>query len=307
MKRKRECFYKPLLKWVGGKTQLLDKLTAHFPQNIANYHEVFVGGGSVLLSVLSLMREGQMTIGRVYAYDSNEGLIYFYKNIQNNKDKLYRLMNEYLEKYNNIERMTIDAVDNKELRALRKVTKETTTSREAYYYWLRHEFNQLDKKSVEYSALFYVLNKLCFRGLFRESSSGFNVPFGHYKNIGTVSMETMDDMHALIANVVFECCDFRESISRAKKGDFMYLDPPYVPEKASSFVGYTEGGFNRHEELFECIKKQSVQFVLSNSNAETVLKAFAEYSVDKVEAKRAINSKKPGAKTKELIIYNTKM
>lgn len=307
MKRKRECNVKPLLKWVGGKTQLLDKLTVHFPRTIDNYHEIFVGGGSVLLSVLSLMREGQLSIGRVYAYDANEGLIYFYKNIQNNKDKLYRLMNQYLETYNNIERMTIDAVDKKELRALRKVTKETTTSREAYYYWLRHEFNQLDKKSVEYSALFYVLNKLCFRGLFRESSSGFNVPFGHYKNIGLVSMETMDGIHALIADVVFSCCDFRESISRTKKGDFMYLDPPYVPEKASSFVGYTEGGFNRHEELFECIKKQSVQFVLSNSNAETVLKAFAEYGIDKVEAKRAINSKKPGAKTKELIVYNTKL
>ena len=304
MKRKRECNVKPLLKWVGGKTQLLDKLTIHFPHTIDNYHEIFVGGGSVLLSVLSLMREGQLSIRRVYAYDANEGLIYFYKNIQNNKDKLYRLINHYLEKYNSIERMTIDAVDRKELRALRKVTEETTTSREAYYYWLRHEFNQLDKKSVEYSALFYVLNKLCFRGLFRESSSGFNVPFGHYKNIGLVSMETMDDIHALIANVVFECCDFRESVSRAKKGDFMYLDPPYVPEKASSFVGYTAGGFNRHEELFECIKKQSVQFVLSNSNAETVLKAFAEYGIDKVEAKRAINSKKPGAKTKELIVYN---
>ena len=86
MKRKRACNIKPLLKWVGGKTQLLDKLLTHFPRTIDNYHEVFVGGGSVLLSVLSLMREGQLTIGRVYAYDANEGLIYFYKNIQSNKD-----------------------------------------------------------------------------------------------------------------------------------------------------------------------------------------------------------------------------
>lgn len=302
MKRKRACNIKPLLKWVGGKTQLLDKLLTHFPRTMDNYHEIFVGGGSVLLSVLSLMREGQLTMGRVYAYDANEGLIYFYKNIQSNKDTLYRLMNQYLETYNSIERMTIDA-DKKELRALRKVTKETTTSREAYYYWLRYQFNQLDKQSVEYSALFYVLNKLCFRGLFRESSSGFNVPFGHYKNIGMVSAEHMDSVHALIADVIFECCDFRESISRTKKGDFMYLDPPYVPEKASSFVGYTKNGFNRHEELFECIKKQSVQFVLSNSNAEPVCKAFAEYGIDKVEAKRCINSKTPEAKTKELIVY----
>ena len=79
MKRKHHS--KPLLKWVGGKTQLLDKLIFKFPNKMKNYHEIFTGGGSVLFRVLEMKQKGLLTIEKVYAYDKNEGLIYFYKNI----------------------------------------------------------------------------------------------------------------------------------------------------------------------------------------------------------------------------------
>ena len=202
----------------------------------------------------------------------------------------------------------VDETDAKErrkrLKVLRNPQEKTTTSREAYYYWLRNKFNGLNKQSVEYSALFLILNKTGFRGLFRESSNGFNVPFGNYKTVNVITKERLNEIHDMIKDVTFVCCDFTESMKRIQEGDFVYLDPPYAPENEHSFVGYNQDGFGNHETLFELTKKQPAKFVMSNSNVKLVIDKFKEYTIDVVEAKRAINSKKPGAKTLEVIINN---
>ena len=202
----------------------------------------------------------------------------------------------------------VDETDAKErrkrLKVLRNPQEKTTTSREAYYYWLRNKFNGLNKQSVEYSALFLILNKTGFRGLFRESSNGFNVPFGNYKTVNVITKERLNEIHDMIKDVTFVCCDFTESMKRIQEGDFVYLDPPYAPENEHSFVGYNQDGFGNHETLFEYIKKQPAKFVMSNANVKLVIDKFKEYTIDVVEAKRAINSKKPGAKTLEVIINN---
>ena len=87
---KKITIFKPILKWVGGKTQILDKLIVEFPTEINNYREIFLGGGSVLLTLLSYVKTGVIKIhGNIYAYDLNEPLIYIYKNIQTKHTELY--------------------------------------------------------------------------------------------------------------------------------------------------------------------------------------------------------------------------
>ena len=81
-KQTKTSFPKPIIKWVGGKTQILDKLISEFPTEINNYRETFLGGGSVLLMFLSLVKNGHICLhGNIYAYDLNEPLIYMYKNM----------------------------------------------------------------------------------------------------------------------------------------------------------------------------------------------------------------------------------
>lgn len=111
----------------------------------------------------------------------------------------------------------------------------------------------------------------------------------------------------MIKDVEFKNCSFTESIKNVKDGDFVYLDPPYAPENSNSFVGYVADGFNldTHKLLFNEIKKmKNIKFVMSNAKVDLVTDNFKEYNCDDIIARRAINAKKPGLKTTEVIIYN---
>jgi DNA adenine methylase len=273
---------KPFIKWVGGKTQILNDTLSLFPTTIENYHEPFVGGGSVLLNVLSK----NIVQDKIYASDTNYSLIQLYKHVQNNFEELYIELKKIYKNYeNNIEE------------------KE----KEKYYYSMRQLFNTCDKNSIEHSALFMFLNKTCFRGLYREGPNGFNVPYGHYKKVNIIDKDELEKISELIKNVNFECLDFRESLKKVGSQDFVYLDPPYAPETKNSFVGYTKGGFKLedHNELFKTIKENLPKFVMSNSNVELVNESFKEYNKKVIIAKRAINSKNPESKTEEVIFYRT--
>lgn len=296
---------KPFLKWVGGKTQILDDIISKIPKKINNYHEPFLGGGSVLFAILCLQQEKKIIItNNIYAYDVNKDLINVYKHIQNNKDKLYTLIEYYINEYDSIEGNTIN----------RKPIsiEEAKTSKESYYYWLRNKYNTIDKNNhpMECSALFMILNKTCFRGMYREGPNGYNVPYGHYKKTPTIiSKNDIDKISSLVKDVEFIHCNFSDSIKNAKSGDFVYLDPPYAPENTRSFVGYVADGFNldMHNLLFDEIKnldKKKIKFVLSNAKVELVTQAFKNYNCEDIIARRAIHSKKPGSTTTEVIIFN---
>jgi DNA adenine methylase len=273
---------KPFIKWVGGKTQILNDTLSLFPTTIENYHEPFVGGGSVLLNVLSK----NIVQDKIYASDTNYSLIQLYKHVQNNFEELYIELKKIYKNYeNNIEE------------------KE----KEKYYYSMRQLFNTCDKNSIEHSALFMFLNKTCFRGLYREGPNGFNVPYGHYKKVNIIDKDELEKISELIKNVNFECLDFRESLKKVGSQDFVYLDPPYAPETKNSFVGYTKVGFKLedHNELFKTIKENIPNFVMSNSNVELVNESFQGYDKKVIIAKRSINSKNPESKTEEVIVYQT--
>lgn len=300
---------KPILKWVGGKTQILDKLIVEFPTNINNYREIFLGGGSVLFALLSYVKNGIIKIhGNIYAYDLNEALIYVYKNIQTNHNELY----------NEIQKIIVEftSCGDGEINRAPKNIHEAKLSKENYYYWIRSQYNNLsftDKKTVIGSAMFIFLNKTCFRGVFRVGPKGFNVPYGHYNNPEIINKAHLDEIHELIQNVIFECYDFNISLNsdNVEPNDYVYLDPPYAPETDTSFVGYTENGFNidNHNNLFKLIHnltETNKKIMLSNADVTLVRDNFTnkKYNITPILCKRSINSKNPEAKAKEVIIKN---
>ena len=301
---------KPVIKWVGGKTQIIDKVIANFPVDINNYREIFLGGGSVLLALLSYAKKDIIKIrGNIYAYDLNEPLINIYKNIQSKHNELYAELKHLVDDFGECgERRNIN----------RKAANidEAKEAKENYYYWIRNKYNSLsaaEKNDVIGSAMLIFLNKTCFRGIFRVGPNGFNVPYGNYKNPEIINKNHLDIIHDLIKDVIFKCSDFRESMINIEDGDFLYLDPPYVPEKNTSFVGYTKGGFDiaNHNELFAIIhtlKEKNIRMAMSNSDVEIIRNIFSaneyNYTIETLVCKRSINSKNPDSKTNEVIIRN---
>ena len=302
---------KPILKWVGGKTQIINKLITDFPVEINNYREAFLGGGSVLLTLLSYEKSGIIKIhGNIYAYDLNEPLIYIYKNIQTHHNELYDILQTIITDFN-------ECGDGEAFNPKKKIPaniEEAKIAKENYYYWIRSEYNKLclsDKKNILGSAMFIFLNKTCFRGVFRVGPKGFNVPYGHYNNPEIINKEHLEEIHNLIQNVVFECCHFNTSLTIVEPNDFVYLDPPYAPETDTSFVGYTENGFNieNHNNLFKLIHiltDTNKKIMLSNADVSLVRENFTneKYNTLSILCKRSINSKNPDAKAKEVIIKN---
>ena len=308
---------KPILKWVGGKTQILDTLIVEFSTEINNYREIFLGGGSILLSVLSYVKNNIIKInGNIYAYDLNEPLIFMYKNIQTN----------HIELYNEIQKIIIDfnkcgQCKKEEINRKSKNIEEAKISTENYYYWIRSKYNKLtstEKLTIIGSAMFIFLNKTCFRGIFRVGPNGFNVPYGHYNHPEIINREHLNLIHDLIKDVIFECCDFNISLAltNIEPNDYIYIDPPYAPETKTSFVGYTENGFGieKHTNLFELIHiltdlteiKINKKIMMSNADVSLIRDNFTnkKYNIISILCKRAINSKNPDAKAKEVIIKN---
>ena len=274
---------KPFLKWVGGKSQIINDVLNLFPSQIQNYHEPFLGGGSVLLGVLS--SEKIHISGNIYASDLNINLINLYKNIQSNPEEVIKEVNTLLETFSNCEED---------------------------YLNIRTKFNGLtdkERNTPMASALLLYINKTCFRGMYRESKkTGFNVPFGNYKNPTIIDEEHIRNISKLIQPVIFTCCSFTESLSRVKKNDFVYLDPPYAPESETSFTSYTSDGFiiDHHKALFHLCHEMPCKFLMSNADVSLVRESFPtpKYNTKTILCRRAINSKNPEAKTNEVLITN---
>ncbi len=312
-------YEKPLLKWVGGKTQILKDVLDLFPKEMDSYHELFLGGGSVLLGFLTLVKNKKITVkNKIYAYDLNSALIGLYKNIQTNHLKLYDELKKLIEPYHKLfdkeesESEDEDSEEENDSNEENEVEEVLTPS--GYFYEIRNKYNnltELQKKSLRGSAMFIFLNKTCFRGMYRVGPNGFNVPYGNYKKPEIIDKSHLIRVHNLIKDVEFREGDFKEGFKNIKENDFAYLDPPYAPEAKTSFVKYNKEGFGieNNLELFKLcdgLKDKKIKFLMSNSYVKLVTDAFPEnkYFVKQIVCKRSINSKKPGSKTTEVLIKN---
>lgn len=299
---------KPFIKWIGGKTQIIRDILNEMPINMQNYHEIFLGGGSVLFGILSLQAKGIIQINKIYAYDLNKPLIYVYKNIQKTPKKFLNHIIPIINEFNGIE-------EDLDINRKPDNLEEAKTSRESYYYWIRKKYNAMsddEKNTLLGSAYFVFLNKTCFRGMYRlgKIKKDFNVPYGNYTNPSIIDKAHIKNISVLIKDVRFKHLSFEESLLKIKKDDMAFLDPPYVPVNAtSSFVGYTANGFDieMHKKLFNALnrmKGNNDKWLMTNSCTNLVLESFDEnkFTVKKILCRRTINSKNPESTINELII-----
>jgi DNA adenine methylase len=294
---------KPFLKWVGGKTQIINDVISLFPTSIQTYYEPFLGGGSVLLAFLSHVKAGRIVLyGKAYASDLNPHLIGLYKNIQSDVQGLLFEVKLLTDVYAGLTGNVINRSPATE--------EEAKTSQESYYYWIRRKFNTLPAEqsgSTSASAMFLFMNKTCFRGVYRIGPHGFNVPFGHYKTPSIYDEDHMKTVSLLIKDVEFRCCSYVNALAEVA-GGFVYLDPPYAPVDEKSFVSYTVDGFDleNHKRLFGLCGSMGAKFLLSNAEVKLVTDAFpaGTYTTKSISCRRAIHSKEPGSKVNEVLITN---
>lgn len=272
---------KPFVKWVGGKRQLLlqfRKLNLYPPERFdpktGRYFEPFVGGGAVFFDLLP---------EKGYLSDLNKELVVTYNVIKNNVEEL-----------------------------IKKLKKHKTDKK----YFLKVRSKKTNSLSdVDIASRFIFLNRTCFNGMYRVNKKGeFNVPFGKHTNPLICDENNLRKVSKALKYVEIKHQDYKEVLKKAKRGDFVYFDPPYYPvNKTSSFTSYTAESFLDKEQLelrdtFLELNKKGCFVMLSNSDTSfinDIYSGFKGIRINKVQAGRSINSKGSGrGKITEVLITN---
>lgn len=273
----------PVVKWVGGKRQLLPEIRKYIPQKkYTLYYEPFLGGGAVLFDLQPL---------NAIVNDLNEELINLYTVIKNDPDEL--------------------------IKDLKKHRNQSD-----YYYRIRELDRDRSKyrklTDVERASRIHYLNKTCFNGLFRVNRAGeFNTPFGRYKNPNITNEVTIRAVSKYFnkANIEFRNVDFVEAVKDINQDSFVYFDPPYDPvSDSANFTGYDKGGFDREEQkrlkmLCDQLDERGISFLLSNSATAFIKDLYSDpnrnYQIEIIKAKRTINSNANGrGEIDEVLVRN---
>ncbi|MBI5122916.1 DNA adenine methylase [Candidatus Roizmanbacteria bacterium] len=274
---------KPFVKWVGGKRQLLKqfRLMNLYPPEKFNiktgrYFEPFVGGGAVFFDLLP---------EKSFLSDLNSELVTTYNVIKNDVDRVIDSLKKY--KYEKEFFLKVRSMQPKQL------------------------------PDVEIASRFIYLNRTCFNGMYRVNSKGeFNVPFGKYFNPLICDEQNLRRVSKALVEVEIKCEDYKNIVKYAKKGDFIYFDPPYYPvNKTASFTSYTTESFLDKEQIelrdtYLQLHKKGCFVMLSNSNTPFINKIYSEIvkygiKINEVLAGRAINSKgEKRGKITEILITN---
>lgn len=271
---------KPFVKWAGGKRQIISKLKQYVPATFNTYYEPFVGGGALLF---------ELSPNNAVINDYNSELMNVYNCIKdaNTFKKMCNELNHYEAQHS-----------------------------EEFYFKMRNKDRDKKKfnKIVDYkrAARTIYLNKACFNGLYRVNSKNeFNVPFNKKLKINTYDGQNLGIIHSYLNfnDIQILNCDFELSVKEAKKGDFIYFDPPYDSD-TSTFNSYTEGGFGKEEQVrlanvYKELADRGCYVMLSNHNTTLINELYKEFNIHVIEAKRNINSngKKRGM-VEEVIITN---
>ena len=265
----------PLVKWVGGKRQLMSDLLRNLPLHYNRYLEPFVGGGALFFA---LQQENS------YISDMNEELINLYQVVRDNVEELIKDLH-------------------------------THENNKDYYLKIRdldRLDNYGNISAIKRASRFIYLNRTCFNGLYRVNSKGeFNVPFGKYKNPKLVDEVNLVNVSRLLQATEIKHADFKRVLDVAKVDDFVYFDPPYMPlNETSSFTSYTKDGFGIDKQIelknvCDELHGKGVKFMLSNSDTQFIKDLYADYEINTVYASRQVNSKASGrGKIAEVLIKN---
>jgi len=253
---------KPVVKWAGGKRQILAQIRRRLPRSMDTYYEPFIGGGSVFFALAN-----RKAFKRAVINDKNKELTDTYLAISTGKvNDIISILTDYpntREFYNEIRARVPSEIPELEVRVAR----------------------------------FIYLNKTGFNGLYRvNQSGGFNTPFGKYPNPNYCDKAGLLEAARALEGVTIECGDFETSVAGAKPGDAVYFDPPYLPKsETANFTSYTEGGFSLadHERLartFRELADRGVAVLLSNADVRRARALYADYRIARIQARRNINS-----------------
>lgn len=271
---------KPFVKWAGGKRSIIDKLINLVPEDFNTYYEPFVGGGAMLY---------ELQPKKAVINDYNTELMNVYECIKD---------------------------ENKFANMCSELNKHETKHSEDYYYEIRDldrdkkKFNKL--ADYKRAARTIYLNKACFNGLYRVNSKNeFNVPFGKKLKVNTYdggNLITVSN-YLTMNDVKILSVDFEEAVKDAKKGDFIYFDPPYDSD-TTTFNSYTEDGFGKEEQkrlarVYKELSDRGCYVMLSNHNTSLIKELYKDFNIHVIEAKRNINANgKKRGKVEEVIITN---
>lgn len=301
MKNSLSSRVRPVLKWAGGKTQLLPQIAQRYPQElgkkISKYAEPFIGGGAVLFDILS-----KYSLDAVYISDINDALINMYVQIKKNVENL-----------------------NCELSSIEKIYWQSDEDeRKRIYTQKRNIFNQLisnpdETNAIQRAYLLIFLNRTCFNGLYRVNRRGFfNVPIGSYKKPLICDTENLRKVSEALKNVEIVCGNYAQCETFVDQNTFVYFDPPYRPlSTTSNFTSYTEQSFDDKEQeklaLFaKKLSEKKASVLLSNSDPKNTDPndsffddLYSDFRISRVCASRMINSnaQNRGA-VSELLIMN---
>ena len=262
----QEQRFHPFIKWAGGKTQLLSQIDRHLPASFGRYFEPFLGGGAVFFHLLSSRGPFEAHLS-----DVNSDLITAYSAVKELTDELTA--------------------------ALRKHEIRFGQERERYYYELR---SHVPAGTIDKAARFIMLNKTCFNGLYRVNKSGrFNVPLGRYDNPRICDEHALRQAGAALRMCKARLCNkhYSDVLERAREGDLVYLDPPYIPASSTAkFTQYTNEGFGDDDQaelcsVFEELTARGCRAILTNSDTPFIRQLYCRHMrhAVRVEAARAIN------------------
>lgn len=274
---------RPFLKWVGGKGQLLGAISPLFPTDFGSFYEPFAGGGAVFFHLLP---------ETAHINDINKKLITTYRIIKQSPAELIQSLKEI-----EVEYLALSEAKRKD-----------------YFLKKRSLFNEENNLDLDIATLMVFLNKTCFNGMYRENSRGeFNVPFGRYINPKICDEDNIQLCSKVLKKVKLTSTSYTDTVSGAKRGDFVYLDPPYDPiSDTSSFTSYSSNSFDKKDQiylmdLFTELDKRGCYVMLSNSATDFIKDIYKGYNFYLVKARRSINSKGANRGTiDEIVITNYK-